>query len=106
METKVTNLRSHYLGSHNSLDAQYFIQNFLCSNCYGHLIGHLTDEGTLVLCAKCHLETTGYVTKQYVERRRQKSLADKAEAARVLRNVIKSPNSGKSEKELLRELGY
>jgi hypothetical protein len=57
-------LISHYLAPHRDIEAQDFIKNFLCSTCYGHLIGHLTDEGALVLCAKCHLETKGYVSKR------------------------------------------
>jgi hypothetical protein len=86
--------------------AQNTVADFVCSACWGHLVEHPTDNGVMVLCGACGEETKGYVSKRYVERRRNESQVERLDAKSVLKNVIKSPLSGKSTDQLLQDLGY
>jgi hypothetical protein len=98
--------QDNYIAPVSFLMAQGLLDTHVCSSCFGHLISHLTNEGVVVTCASCGPATRGYVSKRYAERRRQESMAEKIEAQQVLKNVIPSPNSGKSVTQLMRELGY
>ena len=99
-------LVSRYLSPHDDLEAQKLIANYVCSGCWGHLIGHLVDGGTLVLCASCGIETVGYVSKRYAERRRQESSFERMEAAQVLHKIIKSNSSGLTVADHIKALGF
>ncbi len=62
----------------------------------------------LVICHRCADETKGYVTKYYAEGRRDESHGEKSEARVMLEEmgIIQNEHSGKSEDELIEELGY
>ena len=91
----------------NFQQAQQTIANYACSSCWSHLVSYpFAADKTRVLCPTCGEETRGYVSKHYVARLRAKSMAHKVEAAYVLRDIIPSPHKGKSEEQLLKELGY
>ena len=86
--------------------ARNTVAEFVCSQCYGHLVEHPIDTGVMVLCGTCGEDTKGYVRKQYVERRRQESQHERLEAKQVLKSVIKPAISGKTETQNLHELGF
>jgi hypothetical protein len=88
--------------------AQNTVQRYCCSNCWGHVIIYpiVFSDLVRVICPRCGEETKGFVSQQYAERRRLESFADRAQAGVVLRNVIKTSASDKSEDQLLHELGF
>jgi DNA-directed RNA polymerase subunit RPC12/RpoP len=88
------------------LEAQNLQADYVCSRCWGHLVTRFVNGGAVVTCAVCGENTPGFVTKQYAERRKQESAAEKAEAQHVLKDIIPSSSSGKSKDDLLKELGF
>ena len=88
--------------------AQITVKRYCCSNCWGPLTVYAQEVQDLVrvLCFQCGEETKGYVTQYYATQRRLESAAAKATASIVLRNVIPSPASGKTQEQLLQELGF
>jgi hypothetical protein len=87
--------------------AQFTVAKYCCSRCFGHLVIHPCGGNLVhVLCGSCGENTKGYVSKHYAEQRRQESMGERVEAAYVLRNVIKSAHAGKTETQLLKEIGY
>ena len=84
------------------------IRDYACSNCWGHLLRHPVDSGWLVLCHRCGEETRGYVTKSFVELKRAENLGEAGEVNDLLTGlgIIEKPHAGKSEEQLLKELGF
>ena len=81
--------------------------NYVCSQCWGHLEIFPAGNGFYrVKCAKCLDDTKGFVTKHYADSRRQDSGAELLDAYRSLRGFGINPHEGKSEEELLSELGF
>jgi len=78
--------------------------HYVCSDCWGPLIVRHGLDGRLhVVCSRC-VVTPGFVTKEYVERRRSESHAELAEARRNLEAVI--PQKKQTNEEILQELGF
>jgi len=102
----MTTTASLYIAPVTYQMAQNTVAHFVCSNCWGHLVEHLTDTGVMFLCGSCGEETKGYVSKRYVERRQQESQAERLDARQVLKAIIKPAISGQSEMQNLKELGF
>ena len=89
--------------------AELTVRDYVCSNCWGHLM-KWPEEGRLwsVLCHRCGEETKGYVTRYYAESRRSESFAEKSETRLLLQSmgIITNELSGMTEEELLAELGF
>jgi hypothetical protein len=51
--------------------ARHTVKACVCAACWSHLVMHPAPGGMLVLCALCKEQTTGYVSKNYTERRKQ-----------------------------------
>lgn len=84
---------------------------YVCSACWGELEVTPASEGShlaRVHCKRCGLETKGYVTKAYAERRRQESMGDLINTSRMMKSLgmIEDPNKGKPASQLLAELGF
>ena len=89
--------------------AELTVRDYVCSNCWGHLQKWPDDDRMwLVLCHRCHEETKGYVTRYFAESRRSESVREKSEARILLLalGLIADDLSGKTEEELLAELGF
>lgn len=91
--------------------ARKTIKRYVCSNCWGEL--EMTPdpehEGMYqVTCMKCKDETKGYVSQHFVERRRAESEFEERDAIHLLRkvNILPDPMAGKSQADLLKELGF
>jgi len=105
-ETKLAPSSTLYLCSMPVERAQETAATRCCSNCYGHLVVYLTDDGAIVKCHHCGDDTRGYVRKAWADRMRQQSAADLLDAKQVLKNIIPDLSPKKSETELLRDLGF
>ena len=85
------------------------LRDYVCSNCWGHLIKYPVEGRKYrVLCHRCDERTKGYVTRYFAEGRRSESIAEKSDARQLLQGlgIIPNEHQGKSAKELLNELGY
>ncbi len=85
------------------------LRDYVCSNCWGHLLAYpMEGRMWLVVCHRCGDETKGYVTKDFAEGRRAESHGERFEAKEMLQGmgIIQDERSGKSEDELIKELGY
>lgn len=85
------------------------INDYVCSNCWGHLLAYpMEDRMWLVICHRCGDETKGYVTRYYAEGRRSESHGEFVDVRVLLQGMGMIPNEheGKSEEELLEELGF
>jgi hypothetical protein len=102
----MTDKRTIYITEVTYQMAQNTIANFLCSQCWGHLVAHPTDNGVIVLCGSCGEETKGYVSKRHVERRQQESQVERLDARQILKAIIKPAVSGQPESQTLKELGF
>ena len=84
------------------------VRDYVCSVCWGHLIRRRYDlEYDLVECGVYGNLHAGYVTKHWVERQRQADQDNASEAKDMLRTIgiIHNEHAGKSEEQLLEELG-
>lgn len=91
----------------NPILGQVTLDHYVCSACWGHLIGrHGPGRSLIVECHRCGAETPGYVTKYYAETRRSESGIELLDARRNLRTIIPSEHSGKSSSTLVAELGF
>lgn len=84
------------------------IRDYVCSICWGNLRGE-PQHGTpnwVVCCSKCD-ETRGFVSKFYVDERRQQDHFDAYEVNRLLQDlgIIDRPPQ-KPEDQILDELGF
>jgi hypothetical protein len=84
-------------------EAQKFASLYRCAVCWSHLE---IDQDNNVFCARYPEDhkDAGYVTANYVERRRGESGSEAIEAKSVLRRVGILPK--KSVEKLLDELGF
>lgn len=85
------------------------VRDYVCSVCWGHLIRRRYDlTSDIVECGVYGPLHSGYVTKFWVERQRQADQNNSAEAKDMLRTIgiIRNEHEGKSEKQLLDELGF
>lgn len=91
--------------------ARKTVKRYVCSMCWGALEIHpdpIDPEKNYVFCEKHQEETRGYVTRYFADRRRNESAFEKMDAENLLRRmgVIENPLAGKSQQELLKEIGY
>lgn len=94
-----------------SLDFEFArktVKFYACSNCWGELEMIPAENGYQVLCKKCGPETKGYVTQNFVNRRRAESEFEEVNATHMLTKagVLENPHAGKSTEQLLKELGF
>ena len=86
------------------------VRDYVCSNCWGHLQKWAQKGSRLwvVLCVKCMDQTKGFVTRYYAEARRSESIGEKMEARDLLQamGILEPEHSGKSNEQLLKELGF
>ena len=88
-------------------EAQRLTMHYVCSSCWGRLILKFADDRMYTVeCGKCGEDTRGYVTKSYVDQRRNESACEKSEAVSVLRElgILEKPDT--TPEQLLDELGY
>lgn len=88
----------------NDLLAARTVKHYVCSACWGHLLEFHHDDGVLVQCHKCGDETPGFVTKHFANRRLSESGGDLLDVYQIVPNL--NPHHGKSEEQLLSELGF
>ena len=84
------------------------IRDYVCSVCWGHLIRRRHDAlHDVVECGVYGNLHAGYVTKHWVERQRQADQANTLEAKDMLKSIgiIRNEHAGKTEEQLLEELG-
>ena len=91
--------------------ARKTVKLYVCSACWGELEKRrdpLEPELFYVTCIQCQIETKGYVTKYFVERRRNDNEFEKMDATNLLRRmgIIENPLAGKTEKDLLQDIGF
>lgn len=85
------------------------LRDYVCSNCWGHLLAYPMDgQMWLVICHRCGDETKGYVTKYFAEGRRSESHGEQFEARQMLQEmgILQREHAGKSEDELIKEMGF
>lgn len=85
------------------------VRDYVCAVCWGHLTRkYQSADLDIVECAIHGIEHSGFVTKFWVEKQRQIDQENSVDAKHMLRTigVIRSPHKGKSEKQLLEELGF
>jgi DNA-directed RNA polymerase subunit RPC12/RpoP len=92
----------------NDTLARKTVRHYACSACWGELELIPVETGYKVLCRKCGEETKGYVTQNYVNRRRAESAFEEVNATHMLMRagVLENPHAGKSTEQLLKELGF
>jgi hypothetical protein len=84
------------------------MRDCLCAACWGPLVKRPgPGRDWLVSCAS-DADHAGFVTKHWVARQRDADAVNSIDAGRMLRKVgvIPDPNKGKTEADLLREMGY
>lgn len=85
---------------------------YLCAVCWNHLYlphaQYSDPENFEPVCAVYPDEHDGYVTKAWVESRKQQDALDYLDARKALSDagVIQSPHKGKDKDTLLKELGF
>lgn len=85
------------------------VRDYVCSVCWGHLIRRRYDLlHDIVECGVYGNLHAGYVTKFWVDRQRQADQHNSADAKYMLRTIgiIRNENAGKTEDQLLNELGF
>ena len=85
------------------------VRDYVCSNCWGHLMKWPAEDRMWVVnCHRCGEETKGYVTHYYAEGRRSESIGEERETSEMLQvlGIIPEDHEGKSVQELLAELGF
>lgn len=94
----------------NESMAKKTIERYACSICWGdlelHPAVHLENGWYFVVCKKCQDETRGYVTKYFVNRRRNESEFERIAATHLLRKIGVLPKPEKTKSQLLQELGF
>src|SRR5690349_21448428 len=90
----------------NDILARKTVKFYACSACWGELEAIPAEAGYKVLCRSCGEETKGYVTQNYVNRRRSESAFEEVNATHMLMKagVLENPHAGKSVEQLLKEL--
>lgn len=86
--------------------AIHITDRYVCARCWGPLIAVTDGPHELkVTCPECG-DGQGFVTKSGVARSESEALGLAAEARHNLRNVLPNPLAGKSEAEIIKDLGY
>lgn len=89
--------------------AQQIVRDYCCSNCWGHLVEFIEPGGgglSRVECAKCGVDTPGFVKKNYASRRRDDSYAEKAEVEALLHQIGIINKDKRSAQDIFKELGF
>lgn len=86
-------------------------QSYVCAGCYHTVVATETDRerGTwTATCATTDCSTPGYVTRSWLKREQEKNAAQAIEARDVLRQAVPwmNPHKGKTDDQLLKELGF
>lgn len=84
------------------------VDHYLCSNCWGSLT-RIPDKGSghwQVHCRSCQEQTRGFVSKYYVEKRRQDDHFVRFDVSRMLVDMGVIVRVNKSEDQILAELGF
>ena len=83
------------------------VRDYVCSNCWGHLLKYPRPGHTwLVKCHRCGNLTKGYVTKAYAGRRKSESVGDLMDVKINLESVLPGIKPRKSPDETMKDLGY
>lgn len=86
------------------------VNKYGCSTCWGDLEMKVDIKTGLytVNCKSCGEETRGYVTKYYIERRRSESVGEERDVRRMLvkQHILPDPSAGKTNSDLIHELGF
>jgi hypothetical protein len=93
----------------SSVEAQRTMQRYCCSACWSHLNTYnRPGKGLYVLCPDCKDNTPGYVSKSWVERRKNESHAEAYEAKRNLKEALPelNPHAKKQAADILAEIGF
>jgi hypothetical protein len=90
------------------LQATETVRDYVCARCYGPIAAHFNALRVWVVCANhgTRCNGSGYVTKAWAERQRSNSIGEAMEVRFTLRDIIPSKHAGKSEEQLLKELGF
>lgn len=89
-------------------EAILMVKNRVCARCYGDLsmmgVGFPNFE---VSCPDCG-DTWGFthVSRKYAERLGQRALEERIEVKENLADLFPNPHKGKSEQQILEELGF
>ena len=91
--------------------AEKFIHRYVCSTCWGELVADQVEGqryNRSVHCGNEGCSGPGFVTRKYVEKRRDADHFDFLDASRNLRKVLNlpDPNAGKTTDQLIKELGF
>jgi len=88
-------------------EADQFIQRRVCARCYEDLIRRPVEDGFLVYCPHCNdAWGSSTISRRSAEIKGQQALAENYEVRDNLRDVIPNPLSGKSQTDLLKDLGF
>jgi hypothetical protein len=90
-------------------EAQKMVRDCVCSRCWDALFySPAPDRKYYVRCVSCRHDTVGYVTKHYVDTCRAESRGDATEVKQVLKKagVIKDDLAGKTNEDLIKDLGF
>lgn len=83
-------------------------RHYVCARCWGRI--DLCHENGLdvLMCMNPDCNGSGFVSKLYTEKEKNANQFDAMDVKATLRQIgiIDNPNAGKSEDQLLRELGY
>lgn len=90
--------------------ARKTVKFYCCSNCWGEL--EMKPEPTgkpdmhIVTCRNCKDDTKGYVTKHFVDRRRQESEFEKRDVTRTLKSIGVIKKEDRTAAQILQEMGF
>lgn len=88
-------------------EAMKLTVDYVCGRCWQHLNSqYLGNNQSFVYCSNEDCNGDYFHSKKGVERARQEDILNAAEARYNLRDVLPNPHKGKSEDELLKELGF
>ena len=84
------------------------VRDYVCSNCWGHLLYFPVGMKWRIECHNCGEHTVGFVTKYYTQKRLGDSLGELIDARPMLQDlgIIQNPHEDKTVEELLREMGF
>lgn len=85
-----------------------FLRRRVCARCYGDLEKQFgPGRNYITRCAECGYAWNGAtVSRSYAERLGQQALGELAEVKHNLPDLFPNPNRGKSESQLLAEMGF
>ena len=95
--------------SHPTERALELQRDYVCARCWHPLIAvavHGEPGQSDVKCTNENCNGEGFARKAYVERKRSEELSELWEVRENLKHVIPSEHKGKTEAQLLSELGF